>query len=143
LRERGLARDIGVSNFGLRELDAIAEGAVPAVNQVQFSPTRFRRGLLELCRRRGIVLEAYSPLDRGAGVSIPAIVALAERVGRTPAQVMLRWAIQHGAVVIPKSSRRERIVENAHVFHFELDGEAMAALDALDRTGGTARARGR
>jgi len=145
LRERGLARDIGVSNFGPHQLDVLAGDGyqVPAVNQVQFSPSRFRRRLLELCRDRGIVFEAYSPLDRGAGISSPEIAAVAERVGRTPAQVMLRWAIQHGAVVIPKSTRRERIVENAQVFDFELDAEATAALDALDRTGGTAQARGR
>jgi diketogulonate reductase-like aldo/keto reductase len=145
LRERGLARDIGVSNFGVRELDALARdgGQVPAVNQVQFSPFEYRRALLEECDRRGIVFEAYSPLAQGSGPGRPAIVAVAERIGRTPAQVMLRWALQHGTVVIPKSSRRERIESNAQVFDFELDDEAMAALDALDRTGGTVRARGR
>jgi diketogulonate reductase-like aldo/keto reductase len=144
-REAGRARDIGVSNFGPTQLDVLARHGdpVPAVNQVQFSPFRFRRRLLELCRERGIVFEAYSPLDRGAGLSDPKIEKLAERIGRTPAQVMLRWAIQHGAIVIPKSSRRERIVENAELFDFELDDEAITALDTLDRTDGTARARGR
>jgi len=143
LRERGLARDVGVSNFGTGELDSLARRGmqVPAVNQVQFSPFRYRRGLLDYCEERGIVFEAYSPLEQGR-VDHPAIVALAERLGRTPAQVMLRWAIQHGTVVIPKSSRRDRIRSNAEVFDFELDDEAMTELDSLDRTGGTARARG-
>jgi diketogulonate reductase-like aldo/keto reductase len=144
LREQGLARDIGVSNFGTRELGVLASRGlqVPAVNQVQFSPFRYRRGLLDYCEEHGIVFEAYSPLEQGR-VGDARVAAVAERVGRTPAQVMLRWAIQHGAVVIPKSSRQERIRANAQVFDFELDDEAMAALDALDTTGGTTRARGR
>jgi diketogulonate reductase-like aldo/keto reductase len=144
LRERGLARAIGVSNFGVRGLEKLTTGAVhaPAVNQVQFSPFRYRRRLLGYCLERGIVFEAYSPLDRGRGLSHPTIVALAERLGRTPAQVMLRWAIQHQALVIPKSSRQERIRSNAQLFDFELADADMASLDALDRTNGSARARG-
>jgi 2,5-diketo-D-gluconate reductase A len=143
LRAQGRARDIGVSNFGTGELDVLAKRGlqVPAVNQVQFSPFRYRRALLDECERRGIVFEAYSPLEQGR-VNDPAIGAVAERIGRTPAQVMLRWAIQHRTVVIPKSSRRDRIRSNALVFDFELDDDTMAELDALDRTGGTARARG-
>jgi diketogulonate reductase-like aldo/keto reductase len=144
LRERSLAREVGVSNFGGAQLDALErQGArAPAVNQVQFSPFRFRRRLLERCTQQGIVFEAYSPLERGKGLEDPTITSIAERVGRTPAQVMLRWAIQHEAVVIPKSSREDRIRSNAEVFDFELDDGAMATLDALDRTKGTARARG-
>jgi diketogulonate reductase-like aldo/keto reductase len=144
LQKEGLARAIGVSNFGAERLEKLL-GRVdrpPAVNQVQFSPFRYRRGLLDFCLERGIVLEAYSPLDRGRGVHDSAVAAVAERLGRTPAQVMLRWAIQHGAVVIPKSSRRERIVSNARVFDFELGEDDMLLLDALDRTGGSTKARG-
>jgi diketogulonate reductase-like aldo/keto reductase len=133
LRADGLARDVGVSNFGRRELDALVKAGaqVPAVNQCHFSPLRHDLGLLELCRERGIVFEAYSPLEQGVGPRNRTVVQVAERVGRTPGQVLIRWAIQHGTVVIPKSSRRERIEENAQVFDFELDAEAMAALDAL------------
>jgi diketogulonate reductase-like aldo/keto reductase len=109
---------------------------------VQFSPFRFRRRLLDFCLEQGIVFEAYSPLERGQGLDDPAITAVAGRVGRTPAQVMLRWAIQHQAVVIPKSSRKERIRSNAQLFDFELSGTDMRALDTLDRTNGSARARG-
>ena len=144
LRGRGLARAIGVSNFGAKRLERMIGGGapVPSVNQVQFSPFQYRRRLLEFCKEHGIVFEAYSPLARGEGVVDPTIRRVAERVGRTEAQVMLRWAIQHGAVVIPKSSRGDRIRSNAQVFDFELGEDEMRELDALDRTGGSARARG-
>jgi diketogulonate reductase-like aldo/keto reductase len=143
LREAGLAREIGVSNFGVSRLEKLLAGAhrAPAVNQVQFSPFRYRRRLLECCRERGVVLEAYSPLARGKGLRDATVVAIAERMERTPAQVMLRWALQHGAVVIPKSSRKERIVSNARVFDFALPDADMRLLDELDRTRGSARAR--
>lgn len=143
LHERGLAREIGVSNFGRRRLESLLPRAArrPAVNQVQFNPFRYRRALLEYCRKEGIAFEAYSPLARGKGLDDPVVAAIAARLDRTPAQVVLRWAVQHGAIVIPKSSRRERIVENAQIFEFELGEDDMRALDALDRTGGAARAR--
>ena len=144
LRERGLAREIGVSNFGTDRLEKLLPRAreTPAVNQVQVSPFQFRRRLLEFCRENRIVLEAYSPLAQGRGTRDATIVGVAERLGRTPAQIMLRWAIQHRAVVIPKSSGRDRIVANAQVFDFELDEDDMRLLDALDTTGGTGSARG-
>jgi diketogulonate reductase-like aldo/keto reductase len=144
LQERGLARAIGVSNYGRDRLDTLIDGASrrPAVNQVQFSPFQYRRRLLEYCTERGIVFEAYSPLDRGRGLHHPTITLLAERLGRTSAQVMLRWAIQHQAVVIPKSSHEERIRSNARVFDFELTDADMQTLDTLDRTSGAANARG-
>ena len=144
LQERGLAREIGVSNFGSSQLEELRRSgaSVPAVDQVQFNPFRYRRRLLDDCRRQGIVLEAYSPLERGKGLDHPTITGVAERVGRTPAQVMLRWAVQHEAVVIPKSGREERIRSNAQVFDFELSEPDMTMLNALDRTGGSAKARG-
>jgi diketogulonate reductase-like aldo/keto reductase len=144
LRERGLAREIGVSNFGRDRLETLMRGAprMPAVDQVQFSPFRYRRRLLDYCLEQGIVFEAYSPLEQGQGLKDPTIIAVAERLARTPAQVMLRWAIQHQAVVIPKSSGKERIRSNAQLFDFELADSDMRILDALDRTNGSARARG-
>jgi diketogulonate reductase-like aldo/keto reductase len=144
LQERGLARAIGVSNFGRDRLETLTRGAsrMPAVDQVQFSPFRYRRQLLDYCLEQGIVFEAYSPLERGQGPQNPTITTVAERLGRTPAQVMLRWAIQHQAVVIPKSSHKERIRSNAQLFDFELADRDMRSLDALDRTNGSARARG-
>jgi diketogulonate reductase-like aldo/keto reductase len=144
LQERGLAREIGVSNFGRDRLGKLRRGAsrMPAVDQVQFSPFRYRRRLLDYCLEQGIVFEAYSPLERGQGLQDPAIAAVAERLGRTPAQIMLRWAIQHQAVVIPKSSHKERIFSNGELFDFELAEGDVRILDALDRTNGSARARG-
>jgi diketogulonate reductase-like aldo/keto reductase len=144
LQDRGLARAIGVSNFGRDRLAKLlrSAGRRPALNQVQFSPYQYRRRLLDYCLEQGVVFEAYSPLARGRGLSDPTIISIAERLDRTPAQVMLRWAIQHLSIVIPKSSRREPIRTNAQVFDFELADADMRTLDALDRTNGAARARG-
>jgi 2,5-diketo-D-gluconate reductase A len=138
-QERGLAKSIGVSNFGATELDQViaAGSVVPAVNQIQFSAREYRRGLLEACRRHGIVLEAYSPLGTGRHLSNKQVTEIASRVGHTPAQVLLRWCLQHGVPIIPKSTHRERIAENAQVFDFTLSDADMAALDALDQTNGT------
>ncbi len=141
-RERGLARSIGVSNFSARELgQVIAAGTVaPTTNQVQFSALQYRRGLLDACLRSGVALEAYSPLGTGRHLSDAAVTEIAARVGHTPAQVLLRWCVQHGVPVIPKSTHRERISENARIFDFALSDDDMAGLDALDRTHGTDRA---
>ena len=141
-RERGLAKSIGVSNFGADDLDQVvaAGSVVPAANQIQFSAVEYRRGLLEACRRHGIVPEAYSPLGTGRHLRSKQVSKIAERAGRTPAQVLLRWCLQHGVPVIPKSTHRERIAENAQIFDFTLSDEDMAALDALDKTRGADRA---
>jgi diketogulonate reductase-like aldo/keto reductase len=140
--ERGHAKAIGISNFNVEEIDALlAEADVkPVVDQVQFSPFKYRRALLEACEERGIVLEAYSPLTHGSNLGDATVAEIAERHGRTPAQVLLRWAVQRDIPVIPKSTRRERIEENAQIFDFTLPEEEMQALDALDETGGTDRA---
>ena len=116
LRERRAGRRSASATSAATDWRRLIRGASrkPAVNQVQFSPFHYRRRLLDYCLEQGIVFEAYSPLERGHGLQDPTITAVAERLGRTPAQVMLRWAIQHQAVVIPKSSREERIHSNAH-----------------------------
>ncbi len=141
-RERGFTRSIGVSNFSAADLDAvIAAGSVaPAVNQVQFSPFAYRRALLEACARHAIAAQAYSPLGTGRHLSDKTVRKVAERSGRTSAQVLLRWCLQRGIPVIPKSTHRERIAENAQIFDFVLSGADMAELDALDKTCGTDRA---
>jgi diketogulonate reductase-like aldo/keto reductase len=141
-RERGLAKSVGVSNYGAAELEqVIAAGTVaPVVNQVEFSAPRYRRVLLDTCLRMGVALEAYSPLGTGRHLSNKVVAEVAARAGRTPAQVLLRWCLQHGVPVIPKSTHRDRIQENAQIFDFTLTDKDMAALDALDRTRGTARA---
>jgi 2,5-diketo-D-gluconate reductase A len=140
-RAAGHARSIGVSNFSVAQLDellAIADSR-PVVNQVQFSPFKYRRALLDACDERGVALEAYSPLGTGRHLSDRRVGEIAERTGRTPAQVLLRWCAQRELIVIPKSTHRERIEENAQIFDFALSDEDMAALDALDETGGTER----
>jgi 2,5-diketo-D-gluconate reductase A len=144
-RERGHARSIGVSNFDVSELDQLTGVAStpPVVNQVQFGPFAYRRALLEACERHGVALIAYSTLGTGRHLSDPTVTRIAESAGRTPAQVLLRWCVQRGIPVIPKSTHRERIEENGQIFDFSLSDEDLAALDGLDRTGGTATAQER
>jgi methylglyoxal/glyoxal reductase len=130
----GKARAIGVSNYTIRHLDELLARAKepPSVNQVEFSPFLHQRALLAHCRRHGIQLEAYGPLVRGHRLDHPVLVRVARKHGRTPAQVLLRWGLQHDLVVIPKSVHAERIRENADLYSFALDAEDLAALDALD-----------
>lgn len=144
-QQRGHVRSIGVSNFSVGELDQVTAIAAsrPAVDQVQFSPFEYRRALLAACADRNIGVEAYSPLGTGRHLGDPTVAEVAERIARTPAQVLLRWGIQRQTIVIPKSTRRERIEENGQLFDFELAEADMVALDRLDRTGGTDKARER
>jgi 2,5-diketo-D-gluconate reductase A len=141
-RERGYAHSIGVSNFSAAELQQLLAVArvAPVVNQVQFSPYEYRKGLLDACRENGIALEAYSPLGHGRHLDSETATRIAERLGRTPAQVLLRWCVERDIPLIAKSTHRERLAENAEIFEFTLSEADMAELDALDRTGGTDRA---
>ena len=114
---------------------------------IDYQPSRsarsgpwIRKGLLAACQSSDIALEAYSPLGTGRHLSDPAVAVIAADAGRTPAQVLLRWAVQRGIPVITKSTHRDRIEENLRIFDFELPDEAMPRLDALDRTGGTSNA---
>ena len=142
-REAGDVRSIGVSNFDVGELEQVigAGSVAPVVNQVQFSPFEYRRALLEACEQHGVALESYSSLGTGRHLRDTTVARIAERVGHTPAQVLLRWCVQREIPVLPKSTHRERLEENAQIFDFTLSDEDLAALDALDRTRGTARAR--
>ena len=159
LRAEGKARSIGVSNFTIRHLtELLAETkTVPAVNQVEFHPYLYQRDLLDFCAGRGIVLEAYSPLTTGVRLTDPKLVAVAKKYSRagaqpavprlqpplvdtlsrrsetkSTAQILIRWALQHGLVVIPKSANRRRIFENADVFDFEISAEDMRILDRFN-----------
>jgi diketogulonate reductase-like aldo/keto reductase len=135
--EAGLTKGIGISNFGsdeIRELSKVA-GIQPAVNQIQFSPFEYRSGLVQACQDAGIVAQAYSPLGTGRHLDDAVVARIASETGRTPAQVLIRWAVQKGLSVIPKSTHRERIEANFDVLDFVLDDDAVAALDALDTTG--------
>jgi 2,5-diketo-D-gluconate reductase A len=140
--DRGYARSIGVSNFDISDLDAVMSRAAiaPAVNQIQISPFNYRRALIDAAHTRRVQVEAYSPLGTGRHLSNGTVARIASQLGRTPAQVLLRWCIQHDLVVLPKSTHRDRIEENARIFDFQLSEDAMAQLDSLDRTAGTGRA---
>ena len=131
--DEGLARAVGVSNYGPARLEGLLRDAriPPAVNQVEYHPWIDQADLLALCRDEGVALEAYSPLAQARRLDDPVLTAIADAHGRTPAQVLVRWCVQQEIVTIPKSSRRERIVENAEVFEWELSAEAMERLGGL------------
>jgi diketogulonate reductase-like aldo/keto reductase len=134
LRE-GKARAIGVSNFSIDDLKQILNDSdvLPAVNQVEFHPFLYQKDLLSFCDRNSIQLEAYSPLTRGMRLNHPTIVNIAKKYdNKTPAQILIRWSLQHNLVVIPKSIHEERILENSQVFDFELEDEDMKHLDSLN-----------
>lgn len=134
LHADGRARSIGVSNFLAPHLEELRHKArvLPAVNQIELSPFLQRRETVARSRELGIALAAYSPLTRGQRLGHPGVKRIAERAGRSPAQVLLRWGIQHGFVVLPKSVTPARIEENAALFDFSLDTEAMSQLDELE-----------
>lgn len=158
LRAEGKARSIGVSNFTIRHLtELLAETkTVPAVNQVEFHPYLYQRDLLDFCAGEGIVIEAYSPLTKGVRLNDPKLVAVAKKypnAGPQPApwsrlplvdklsrrsetkstaQILIRWALQHGLAVIPKSANRRRIFEDADVFDFEITADDMQLLDRFN-----------
>ena len=132
LRDEGLTRTVGVSNYEPHQLDEIAEatGEMPVVNQIPWSPRQHDPGVLDAHRRRNVVLEGYSPL-KGTDLSHRVLVSIAARHGVTAAQVVLRWHIEHGIVVIPKSGTPERIARNAELAGFALTPDEVAQIDAL------------
>ena len=159
LQAQGKARSIGVSNFTIRHLtDLLAQTkTVPAVNQVEFHPYLYQRDLLDFCAGKGIVIEAYSPLTKGDRLKDSKLVAVAKKYSagepqqarsrsrlplvdrllprsqtKSTAQILIRWALQHGLVVIPKSANRARVFENADVFDFEISAEDMRLLDGFN-----------
>lgn len=134
IKSEGRARAIGVSNFLVPHLVELLDTAkeVPAVNQIEIHPFLQHRETRAFCKKHDIVVEAYSPLVRGERFADPVVAEVAKRTGRSPAQVLLRWGVQHGLVVLPKSTHAKRIEENGDVFGFELDSASMKALDGLD-----------
>ena len=134
ISDEGRARSIGVSNFLVPHLQELLGETrkVPAVNQIEVSPFLQRRETRALCGKHGIVVEAYSPLTHGRRLDHPVVKDVARRVGRSVAQVLLRWGLQQGAVVLPKSTKPARIAENGALFDFTLDDRAMGELDALE-----------
>ncbi len=130
----GKCRAIGVSNFTIRHLEALLKesATIPAVNQVEFSPYLYQKELLDYCRSKGIQLEAYSPLTRGKKLANPALSVMADKYGKSTAQILIRWSLQTGLVVIPKASSLKHLKENAAVFDFELSQEDMEILNSFN-----------
>jgi methylglyoxal/glyoxal reductase len=136
LLETGKVRAIGVSNYMVRhmeELLAVAERR-PSVNQIELSPYNWasRQEIVDLCAANGIAVEAYSPLTKGVKLTDPPLMAIGQAHGKSSAQVLVRWALQHDLIVLPKSTRADRIAANADVYDFNLTDEQMRALDGLD-----------
>ena len=134
LREEGLTRAVGVSNYSIAQIDTLikATGVAPAVNQIPWSPAQYDEAVLEESRERGVTLEGYSPL-KGTDLGHPVLTGIAEKHEVTPAQVVLRWHLEHGIAVIPKSERPERIAANFDVLSFSLDPDEVARIDRLSR----------
>lgn len=133
-REEGLTRDIGVSNYTIEQIRELhdATGEWPVVNQIEWSPFGHSLQMLDFCREQGIVIQAYSPLTRSERLRDELLTAIAQRHGRTPAQILLRWNLQLGTVPLPKANRRKHLEENFGVFDFELPDSEMKALSALN-----------
>jgi len=131
----GLVRTIGVSNFLIHHLEDIINetGVVPAVNQVELHPWLNQYELVEFCKKHGIQVEAYSPLMGGRLGEVKELNIIAEKYGKTPAQIVLRWNLQREIVVIPKSVHRERIIENSQIFDFNLSEEDLQTINSLNR----------
>jgi diketogulonate reductase-like aldo/keto reductase len=134
LLKDGKVRSIGVSNYTIQHLTELLGDAevTPMVNQVEFSPFLYQKQLLDYCEQKKIQLEAYSPLTQGAKLNHPKVQQIAKKHDKTPAQVLLRWSLQHNLVTIPKSVHEERIKENSLVFDYTLTPDDMRVLDALD-----------
>ena len=130
-RDEGLTVDIGVSNYSIEQIDELirSTGETPAVNQIEWSPFGWSREMFDFSNQHGIVIQAYSPLTRGRRLDDERLRSVAARHGRTPAQVLLRWSVQRGAVPLPKANRRDHLVENLEALGFGLD---LADLDVLN-----------
>jgi diketogulonate reductase-like aldo/keto reductase len=135
LLKEGKCRAIGVSNYMIWHLKELlgSSSTVPAVNQVEFSPYLYQKELLEFCRKHDIQLEAYSPLTKGHKLNDPQLSKVSAKYSKSTAQILIRWALQKQVMVIPKSSRREGILENADVFDFEISDEDTKLLDSFNQ----------
>jgi diketogulonate reductase-like aldo/keto reductase len=135
LLKEGKCRAIGVSNYTIRHFEELLENSstIPAVNQVEFHPYLYQKELLEFCNSHKIQLEAYSPLTKGRKLNDPELLKIARKYSKTSAQILIRWVLQKGVVVIPKSSRKERIEENSQVFDFEISDDDMKTLDSFNQ----------
>ena len=135
IQQSGRALSIGVSNFEIRHLEELAKisNVVPAVNQIECHPLCYPKELIDYCQSRGIQIQAYAPLARGAYLDNDVMCVFGTKYGRTPAQIGLRWAVQKGISVIPKSSHPDRIQSNSQIFDFTIEQEDMDILDTLNQ----------
>ena len=132
--EEKSARSIGVSNYTIRHIEELKTYAnvIPVANQVEFSPFLYQKDLQDYCEENGILIEAYTPLTRGKRFDDPMLIKIAEKYDKTPAQILIRWALQVHTVVLPKSSNKNRIMENADIFDFNINDEDMQVLNNLN-----------
>jgi diketogulonate reductase-like aldo/keto reductase len=130
----GKAKTIGVSNYTIEHLEEMKTYSTvdPAVNQVEFHPFLYRKELMEYCHKRNIAIEDYCPLTRGRKLQDERITTISKKYNKSNAQVLIRWGLQHGNIVIPKSAKKERIKENFDVFDFEISEPDMSRLDSLN-----------
>ena len=139
--EQGLIKNIGVSNFRpkhLKQLETTANIA-PAVDQIEICPFLVQEETVNYCKEHDIIVEAWGPLGKGKQLSEPEITALAKKYNKTPAQIILRWHLQRGIVSLPKSVHKERIMQNADIFDFELSKEDMQIMMSMDLRESTGR----
>ncbi|CAG8606890.1 15264_t:CDS:2, partial [Cetraspora pellucida] len=135
LVKRKLVKSIGVSNYGVKHLKELLDSnpeIKPTLNQIEIHPWLTRSDIVSFCNEHNIVVEAYCPLTRGQKLNDPTLVRIAKEYGKTPAQILVRWGLQHNFVTLPKSVNKERIIENANVYDFEIKKEDMETLDSLD-----------
>lgn len=135
LKKEGLTKSIGVSNFTVKHLEALLQSTkeVPSVNQVEFSAFLYQKELFEYCKSKGIALEAYSPLTRAHNLDDENLKSMSEKYDKTPAQILLRWCLQHDVIAIPKSGNPSRISENFDIFDFEISQKDMEFIDSWDK----------
>ena len=134
LHKEGKCRAIGVSNFTIAHLQELLLNCKikPVINQFELNPYLYQEELIEFCKKNNIAVEAYSPLTRGYRLEDPKLVAIADKYQKTTAQILVRWAIQHGFIVIPKSKTKSRIEQNCDVFDFDISKEDMKKLDSFN-----------
>jgi 2,5-diketo-D-gluconate reductase A len=133
-RKEGLAKDIGVSNYSITQMQGLsrATGEMPVVNQIEWSPFGHSKAMFDFCKKNGVVIQAYSPLTRTERLDDPHLKQIAARYKRTPAQILIRWNLQLDTVPLPKANRKQHLEENIDVFEFEIADQDMSALGGLN-----------
>ncbi|KAH8556234.1 2,5-didehydrogluconate reductase [Umbelopsis sp. PMI_123] len=134
LQKEGKVRSIGVSNYGIHHLKEVFEvGSIkPVINQIEVTPYQVREELCRFCQENGVLVEAYSPLTMGLKLKEPRLNKIAQKYGKQPAQILIRWSLQRGLLPLPKSVKKQRIIDNSNVFDFDISAQDMEALTNMD-----------